>query len=326
MVAERYPGEVVVLSSLRDPAVDVQLPPDTGPAPASDPDARGWLHYAPLGEERLAARASTIVDWVLSTRPALVVVDVSVEVALLLRMVGVPVVVVRQHGDRRDRPHRLAYGIADTLLAPYPAWAEDPTCEPTVCERTTYSGGFSRFDGRTRQTGRDHQEVVVMTGTGGTALDIDSVSRLADGSSFRWTVLGLEGPTNGPAQFLGHVADPWPYLCRAGVVVSSAGHNGLCEIAAAGAPAIVVAEDRPFGEQRHKVQVLNGVSAVRVAPLLHAVGEWESVLRDAVTRPGSWCGFVDGRGLNRAVDHVRERAEHAVDRESARPRGRLHVE
>ena len=50
------------------------------------------------------------------------VIDVSVEVATLLRLLGVPVVVVAMPGERVDAPHTLVYQLADHILA---AWPQD---------------------------------------------------------------------------------------------------------------------------------------------------------------------------------------------------------
>ncbi len=59
-------------------------------------------------------------------RPALLVSDVSVEIAVLARLMGVPVVVSAMRGDRSDPAHRLAYDLADALLAPWPATLPEP--------------------------------------------------------------------------------------------------------------------------------------------------------------------------------------------------------
>ncbi|MBE8147287.1 hypothetical protein IOD13_18960 [Brevibacterium casei] len=46
------------------------------------------------------------------------VVDVSAEVVLLSRLLGVPVTVIAQAGERTDAAHRQAYALADALLVP----------------------------------------------------------------------------------------------------------------------------------------------------------------------------------------------------------------
>ena len=75
-------------------------------------------------------------------------VDVSVEVALLARLCGVPFAYLRQTGERDDPPHQLAYRWAAGLLAPFPEWLEparDAGLGPRA--KTAYVGAITRFDG-----------------------------------------------------------------------------------------------------------------------------------------------------------------------------------
>ena len=84
---------------------------------ADRPDA---LHYAPLNHPGVRARMAAIAAWAARTDPALIVVDVSVEVALLARLLSVPTIVVRLAGTRTDAPHLEAFRSAARLLAPFP--------------------------------------------------------------------------------------------------------------------------------------------------------------------------------------------------------------
>ena len=73
-------------------------------------------------------------------------VDVSVEVALLARLCGVPTVVVAMPGRRTDRAHRLAYDSADALLAPWPRGTHDSDWPREWTDKAWFVGGISRFD------------------------------------------------------------------------------------------------------------------------------------------------------------------------------------
>ena len=88
------------------------------------------------------------------------VVDVSVEVVALARLLGLRVVAVRQSGRRDDVPHGIAHDSADVVWIP-----QHPMLEPDagpVDDRWWFTGAFSRFDdqlapaprsGRRRATG-----------------------------------------------------------------------------------------------------------------------------------------------------------------------------
>ena len=101
-VAAHLRTPVTALSSLPRPdgwtGGWVDLPDDLPTGADRDPTAGGTLHWAPLGHTGFRERTAAIAAWVTQARPALVVVDVSVEVAVLVRALGFPVLRVRHHG------------------------------------------------------------------------------------------------------------------------------------------------------------------------------------------------------------------------------------
>ena len=120
--------EVVCFSSLPEPLV---LPPRTrwvrlesddtvevgeSGVPrdprVSSPTAGGLLHWAPLGHRGHASRLGRIAQAVVEHNIGTVVVDVSVEVTLFVRLLGAAPVVFAQPGVRTDEPHALGYRAA----------------------------------------------------------------------------------------------------------------------------------------------------------------------------------------------------------------------
>ena len=87
---------VVFFSSLARPADTratdtwVQLPDDlpTTQEPLHDATANGRLHYAPTGLDGLIRRSAELLHVLASKKPRLMVVDVSVEIAVLTRVAG----------------------------------------------------------------------------------------------------------------------------------------------------------------------------------------------------------------------------------------------
>ncbi|WP_354701655.1 hypothetical protein DSM112329_01981 [Paraconexibacter sp. AEG42_29] len=262
---------------------------------ARDETAGGALHWAPPGHRGLRERAARLLAWAAAEEPAALVVDVSVEVAVLARAAGVPVVVVAMPGDRRDAPHALAYRLADAVIAPWPAWASP--MEATAEVRAV--GAISRFDGldrgATRGGGDGLREVVVLSGAGGSALTSAQVDAARDATpGWAWTVLG---PAPGRWE-----PDPWPLLCRADVVVTHAGQNAIAEVAAARAPAVVVPQERPFGEQVHLARVLAAAGLAGVEHRWPVASRWPDVLRSAVARGGDgWSAWAPGDGAAQAA-------------------------
>lgn len=322
--------EVTLFSS--HPAADaVALPLDVDPprsAACATAAAPAGLHYAPLGVPGVRQRMTAMAAWVEATDPDLVVVDVSVEVAALMRLLSVPTVVVRQHGRRDDRAHLTCYADASLLLAPYPSWLEDPWVPDWMRDKTVYAGGFSRFDEALSRRGRGtpgapdvpdvpdpmaaarsalgvnpaERIVVVLDGIGGTGC-WPVADAVAATPGWRWVTLGAGGPD------ATWIEDPLPWLRAADVVVTHAGHNAVMEVAAARRPAVVIPQDRPYDEQGHKARRLHESGVAHVEATWPAPSRWAGVLATAAAMGTAGAvRLVDGLGAQRAAQAVGDTA------------------
>ena len=306
-VARELDGCLVGLSTLQRPAewtgAWIDLPDDADGEDPHDPTAGGTLHWVPERHRGLRERMGEISRWIIDVEPDLLVVDVSVEVALLARLHGVPVVVIAQPGDRSDAPHDLGYGIADCVVAAWPADARGMLGSHVVDEdRITHVGAFSRFDDRpvTAPGSEAGRHVVVLHGAGGTDLSGPQLkSAMERTPGWTWTVLGEGGSW---------VHDPWDELCRADVVITHAGQNALAEVAAARRPAVVIPQPRPFDEQRTTAAVLQRRSDLPVVVQDQLPGDdLESVLDKASHLDGAaWARWNDGGGAARLAAVLRD--------------------
>ena len=167
-IADRLGGEPVTGLSSR-PRPDawrgpwLQLARDDDPPAAigADPTAGGALHWAPSGHPGLRERMAQIAAWVATNAPRMMVVDVSVEVAVLVRTMGVPTVVMGMPGARDDRAHQLAYRMADAIIAPWPAWAPCSRAAPRGGRRPTPSARSHASTARRREGRRGSPRVLV---------------------------------------------------------------------------------------------------------------------------------------------------------------------
>ncbi|GAB2465103.1 glycosyltransferase [Jatrophihabitans fulvus] len=281
----RHLGDVTVLSSL--PRPDgwehgwVDLPLDTDGS--DDPTANGRLHWVPRYCAGLRERSNVVSSWIAQHDPDAFVVDVSVEIALLARLHGVPVVSMVLPGDRSDAAHRLGFDVAAALVAPWPDLAGTST------PRVHHVGAISRFDGRARERAPGDRTVVLLGGLGGGGPALPP-----DGGGWRWTRLG--GDT--------WVDDPWPALCAADVVVTHCGLGALADVAAARRPAVLLPQTRPHGEQLASARAL---ADARVAVVCEAPpSRWEPVLERAVDLGGGgWSLWSSGEGAARAAAVIR---------------------
>ena len=152
-------------------------------------------------------RMALITRWIEVTRPAAVVVDVSVEVALFVRLLGVPVIVMAMPGERTDGPHALVHQIADHIVAAWPQELYEPEWLRAYAAKTSYVGGISRFgdrDGLQPTEGR--ATVLVLIGTVGVDFDqttVDATAALIP--EITWKTLGLRGGPRTPDPMARHL-------------------------------------------------------------------------------------------------------------------------
>jgi hypothetical protein len=273
---------------------------DDGPVDRASATADGVLHWAPLHHPGLQHRSAAITSWIAEARPGLFVTDVSVEVTALARLCGVPVVVFAMLGDRHDPAHRLGRSLATALLAPWPADRDRPDGGPRsdAGAPVVHVGAFSRFDGRPRPpVTPEPGTVLVLFGSGGRDVS-DADFRAARAATPGWT---WEYRVPGSAEDADGGEDVWTALHRAEVVVVHGGHNAVAEVAAARRPAVVVAQDRPFAEQRRRAELLRaeGLVALDRWP---AEPEWPGLLdRARAAGAGPWERGAPGDGARRAA-------------------------
>lgn len=309
-VARHLPVPVTGLSSLPRPAgwegPWVRLPRDdassVGYGPDRDVNARGRLHWVPVDDEGLRSRVHAVSTWITQSSPEVLVVDQSVEVCLLARLHGVPVVGLTAPGRRVDAPHQLGFDVSAALVGAWPeglTTAMLPGVAPEVTDRFTAVGACSRLPvaaGRRRRR-PGPPRVVLMAGEGRDGFTAESVRNAQrETPDWEWTVL---------SRSLGSWrADPAALLADADVAVIHPGQNSLAEVAALRVPAVVVPQARPFDEQHVTASVVaDGWPAV----VLEGVpeGGWGNVLEAAAALDGqAWEAWCDGQAPRRVAGVV----------------------
>jgi hypothetical protein len=239
-----------------------------------------------------------IAAWAATRAPRLVVVDVSVEVTVLPRTMGVPTVVMGMPGARDDRAHQLAYRLADAIIAPWPAWAPVFRGGAPWRAKTHPVGAISRFDGRPsacHAVAGGRPRVLVLSGRGGTELTagmLEAAER--ETPDWAWSVLGPPRTH--------WVDDPWPLPCAADVVVTHAGQNAIADVAAARRPAVVIPQPRPHDEQFATARALRDEQLAVVRSTWPEPTAWTTVLKTAVRQDGSvWERWSSGQGAEQAA-------------------------
>jgi hypothetical protein len=325
-VAQRLPGCVGLGSGPRPQDIPserwIELPLDLDPdgSDPQDPTAGGGLHWAPLHVRGLTERTTAIARWVEAAQPRAIVVDVSVEVALLARLLSVPTVVIAQHGDRNDPPHALAYRTAAAVGA---LWHEGAAKAPTGADgRVHHLGPISRFDGRVvqrsdralRDSGsgaarRDEgardprRRALLLLGRGGLDLTERDVADAlaATAGAWTWEIVG------GFPELGGREADGdalWTALLHADLVIAPASNNCVAEVAAARRPLIAIPQRRPFDEQHAHARALQRLGLATVADRWPSAASWPALLDRAHGAGERWASYHDGLGAGRLCDVI----------------------
>jgi Glycosyltransferase family 28 C-terminal domain len=287
----------------------VLLDRDDRSSPVADPTANGRLHWVPTADPGLRSRTAQLSRWLDEHRPRLMVVDVSVEVALLARLHGVPVLTVVLPGHRADPAHLIGFDVSTRLVGMWPPTAHGmlPGLPSDVHGRVHTVGAVSRYPVGVvgpRPTGP--RRVLLMTGAGGDDLDGALIERARRQTpDWEWVVLGRHGHWDD---------DPSAALANADVVVTNAGQNSLAEVAAARRPAIVIPQERPYEEQRTTAAVLAaGGWPVLVEDQFPASG-WAQRLDTALGLDGAqWSTWCDGGAAGRFADLVTATADHRAE-------------
>ncbi|WP_058624793.1 hypothetical protein [Microbacterium testaceum] len=302
---------VVAFSSMArpvglDPAVDwVELPPDADVSEAADgsvvdprdaePTARGALHWAPHDHPGHRARLAMIARVASDQALRAFVVDVSAEVVAFARLLGLRTVSVTQPGVRTDAPHALAYALADRIIAPWPHGAVPAPGLAAHGERVVWTGGISRFDGRPPGVADATPSVLLLGGV----LDAEtrvSVTALLCERGWEVTAIGHDDASR--------VSDPWPAIGRSTVVVTAAGQNSVADLAASGARAVVIAQDRPFDEQQATADALGNWGLARRAHADVSASGLVEIIEEAAHDEPDWTRWQVAGGAARMAAAV----------------------
>lgn len=283
-------ARIVRIPSLFEATGDEATTMDWVPTPAT-------LHCAPLGWPGIRQAMATISGWFASADPALMICDVSAEIAQLSRICSVPHVKILQHGDRGDAGHRAAYDGAAGLLAAFHADLAQPDWDTGMRARTCFAGGLGvdthvpdRAEARARiGVEADGELVLVLSGGGGggfgqAPLGIGARSRPAS----RWITIGpvvrdwhATEPRN--IEHRGWVDNPADYVAAADLVIASTGNTTCQQILAAARPWLAIPEWRYFDEQHRKADALAAAGVACVRPHLPSSADaWGDAIAEAL--------------------------------------------
>lgn len=282
------------------------------------------LHWTPVGPQ-IEQRFGTLLAASQRVQPDVVVVDVSVEAALFLRLAGYPVIHRRMHGDRTDAAHRLLYAEMDALVAYYGAGLEDPGWLEQYGQKTV-NLGTPDVTGRLSERAGTAQRldsaavprIAVVTGTGGGGVRLTDLARAAQQvPAAQWEVYGpvvepQTAPTPPNLALHGWTDSVAARLAEADLVVVSAGHNASVDAVRSGRPLVLAPEVRPFDEQLRFAQAAQAQAGVPWCAWADPGADWAGAVRTALADPAA-ADRLAAQMLTEPGEH-RRRWEELVDR------------
>ena len=239
------------------------------------------LHYSPVGNSDIQQRSHKILDTIYQRRIDLMIIDVSVEVAMLCRAASVPYLYVRLPGLRDDEPHLNAFAGALALLAPYPRTLESAMTPDWLAKKTLYLD-FINIEQKNVQTYQDFIKNLMQLTT-----DEEALSSMLEGKNTPTIVTVIKGYGGHQAidaklpelrQLLPHafiislgpidddkrhyvdiaadVNDVTPFIEHSNYLLMACGLNAVAQAYDYATPLVVLPDDRPHQEQEVMAEVL----------------------------------------------------------------------
>lgn len=255
------------------------------------------LHYAPYHHAGVRARTARFAQWIRNAKPALMVIDVSVEMAMLARLCATPVVYVRLAGDRSDPAHLDAFRGAEALLAPFHERLEGMGASE-VRDKTHY------FPPRRQSESNRGSGVLLVHGRGGDPLDGARLAAAAEATPEKmWTGVGpIEPPPVMPPnlKLAGWIDAIGDEIDKAEVIVGGAGDGLLNAVISADKPFVCLPEPRAYNEQIAKGERLAALGASIVLAQWPQPRQWPGILQSALALSPADRRQISGQGLGAA--------------------------
>lgn len=260
--------------------------------------------------------ALLLARWAVEQRPDLLIVDGPMDLALLGRCTGLPIVPLRRPGAASGPVVGAVQDLAAAWLAPFPASLESADVPPEVRRRTLYAGLVSRFEGRglgrraaRRRLGLDEDGRHVTVLIGGETPPVDA-SRFeqaaATASAWTFSIVGNCSGVHTDSErlhFHGWCDDVFTHLRAADVVVATSSTSAVADVAAAGRPLALVP-----GRDAASMELAVGLEQLGAAVVLDdwpGPLTWPALLADLLDQPTKPLrSLADGRASKRAAQWI----------------------
>ncbi|WP_295767146.1 glycosyltransferase [uncultured Mucilaginibacter sp.] len=230
-----------------------------------------------------AQRAKALAEAIERYRPKAFYCDGVPELAIMVRGMGVPVVLVHLHGDIMNDPTQVfAHQLADHIIAHFPSCIEQE--EYQFAFKTFYSGYISKYAGRDidQNSLSEIGNVTVLLGYDNYNEHI--LKNITQDENTHFTIIGNKQnySLGNNCTLLGKV-DNISEAIVGEVVVTAAGQNTIAELLSLNKRLILLPEPRPYNEQAVHASVLANKGIALLAEDIFSAQQWQEVIAKAKT-------------------------------------------
>lgn len=253
-----------------------------------------------------ARRAKALAEAIERYMPKAFYCDGVPELAIMVRGMGVPVVLVHLPGNiMRDPTQVFAHQLADHIIAHFPALLEQEDYKYTY--KTYYSGYLSQYAGngwqRSNSLHSDHVTILL----GYDNYDASVLTNITKVQGTFFTVIGNKRvyELGKNCVLLGTVTDISEAIAG-DVVISAAGQNTIAELLSLGKRLILLPEPRPYDEQAVHAAMLANQNVALLAEENFSAEQWQNLLQKAKAFTLSYKSLVNASAPEEIAQKMRD--------------------
>jgi UDP-N-acetylglucosamine:LPS N-acetylglucosamine transferase len=253
-----------------------------------------------------ALRAKVLAEAIEIHKPKAFYCDGVPELAIMVRGMGVPVVLVHLPGNVMSDPTQVfAHELADHIVAHFPASLEQANYR--FASKTYYSGYMSQYAGRGSKPGNRSAVNNVTILLGYDNYDVSVLKTITNDQHTPFTIIGNKqaydlaenctqlGPVNDISEAI--IGD---------VVISATGQNIVAELLSLHKRLILLPEPRPYDEQTVHATVLANQRIALLAEETFSVEQWQNVLQKANVFTSSYDNLVNASAPEMIAHQLRD--------------------
>ena len=228
-----------------------------------------------------AGRAKALAEAIEHYKPKALYCDGVPELAIMVRGMGVPVILVHLPGKVTNDPTQVfAHELADHIVAHFPSSLEQEYYP--FASKTYYSGYISQYAGCELKSSdlSDINNITILLGYDN--YDESVLKNITKDQKTKFTIVGnkRDYDLDKNCRLLGLVKNIREAISGE-VVISAAGQNTVAELLSLGKRLILLPEPRPYDEQVVHAEVLANQNVALLAQETFSAEQWQEMLHRA---------------------------------------------